>query len=240
MAFGKKKKQKKGQATQPPVQQPAGVKVTGANNPFYPPRKESAMKEVASTVGTVVVCLILVSVIVKNFNYMAIASRNDNKNYNDTYVEDYDNTYDDTEEYVDSSDNEIGTDDNLIAAPIEEYVPEEDDNNGIGKVIDEADLTPTPEEEILNEDYVIPDSSTRYISEADLQGLTAEELRIARNEIYARHGRMFKDEALQAYFNEKSWYTGTIAPDNFTQSMLNAVEIANTKTISDYESKMGY
>ncbi len=38
------------------------------------------------------------------------------------------------------------------------------------------------------EDYVLPDSSTRYLTKADLEGLTKEECRIARNEIYARYG----------------------------------------------------
>lgn len=233
MAFGKKKKQKKGQAPAPqPVQQPSGVKVDKANNPFYPPRKESVMKEIGSTLGTVVVCVLLVGIIVKNFNYMAIASRQED-DYTDEYVADFEETADDVQdEYVEEVQEQQISDD--------EYVP---DNPGIdqpGKVIQEVTETPTPTPEVANGDYIIPDSSSRQITEADLVGLTAEQIRIARNEIYARHGRMFKDEALQAYFNSKPWYVGTIAPDDFTQSMLSEIEIANTVVITDYEAKMGY
>lgn len=234
MAFGKKKKQKKGQAPQQPVQQPSGVKITGANNPFYPPRKESVMKEVLSTLGTVVVCLILVSVIVKNFNYYAIASRQDYTADND-YVTDEVVVYEDVQDSEEEVYIEVKPQDTVEDAVDETYVSDHPGLDPSGTVIEEA--TPTPEN---NGDYIIPDSSDRYISEADLQNLTQDELRIARNEIYARHGRMFKDEGLQAYFNSKAWYTGTIAPDNFTQEMLTDIERANTKTISDYESKMGY
>ena len=74
----------------------------------------------------------------------------------------------------------------------------------------------------------------------DLNGLSADDCKIARNEIYARHGRLFNDENLQEYFNQCSWYEGTIQPDDFSQDMLNEVELANLQIISDYEEEMGY
>ena len=89
-------------------------------------------------------------------------------------------------------------------------------------------------------EYIIPDSASRYLDKSDLQNLTAEQLRIARNEIYARHGRLFDDEQLQAYFNSQPWYHGTIAPADFSESVLNDFERENTYTISDYEKEMGY
>ena len=61
-------------------------------------------------------------------------------------------------------------------------------------------------------DYVFPQSSSEYLIRDDLEGKTGEELRIARNEIYARHGRRFNDKTLQWYFDAKSWYQGTVAP----------------------------
>ena len=76
--------------------------------------------------------------------------------------------------------------------------------------------------------------------EADLENLTQEDLRIARNEIYARHGRKFLDEGLQEYFNGKSWYNGTIEPDDFKEDMLSEIERTNEDTIVNYETKMGY
>ena len=91
-----------------------------------------------------------------------------------------------------------------------------------------------------NQDYVLPESSYRYITESDLYGLTEEECRIARNEIYARHGRMFKDAELQAYFNSKSWYTPTIPADSFQESMLNVYEKENKDVILEYERARGW
>lgn len=70
-----------------------------------------------------------------------------------------------------------------------------------------------------------------------MNGLSADGCKIARNEIYARHGRLFNDENLQEYFNQCSWYEGTIQPDDFSQDMLNEVELANLQIISDYEEE---
>ena len=95
-------------------------------------------------------------------------------------------------------------------------------------------------EKPVSDDYILPYSDSVLLTEADLVGLTQEELRIARNELYARHGRMFTDEALNAYFSSKSWYQGTIPADEFDESVLNAVELANKDTIVLYEEKMGY
>lgn len=87
------------------------------------------------------------------------------------------------------------------------------------------------------DDYILPDSSTRYLTGTDIAGLTSEELRLARNEIYARHGRKFKDEALQAYFNSKSWYAGTIEPERFSDdALLNDVERKNLELIKAREA----
>ena len=89
-------------------------------------------------------------------------------------------------------------------------------------------------------EFVLANSSEEYLTMDDLNGLSADDCKIARNEIYARHGRMFNDESLQEYFNQCSWYEGFIQPDDFSQGMLNEVELANLQLISDYEEEMGY
>lgn len=94
------------------------------------------------------------------------------------------------------------------------------------------------EEEVS--EYILEYSSARFYNLEDLYGMTAEECRIARNEIYARHGRLFSDAELQAYFNEKSWYEGYINPDDFKETMLNDYEIFNRDLIIEYEKSMGY
>jgi hypothetical protein len=66
----------------------------------------------------------------------------------------------------------------------------------------------------------------------DFSGLFTEDLRLLRNEIYARHGRIFKTKVLNDYFSEQSWYQ----PDpNYSDSMLTAIESENLKAIKEAE-----
>lgn len=90
-----------------------------------------------------------------------------------------------------------------------------------------------------NADYILPTSNTEYLTKEDLAGLTKEQLRIARNEIFARHGRMFDSEDLQEYFDSKEWYTGTIPADEFNlEEILNDIEKANADLIKEVEAEM--
>ena len=91
-----------------------------------------------------------------------------------------------------------------------------------------------------NSGYVIADSSSRYISESELSGLSKWQCCIARNEIYARHGRMFVRDDLQSYFNNCTWYTPTVAASSFNESVLNSYERKNIQTIKSYEKAHGY
>ncbi len=83
------------------------------------------------------------------------------------------------------------------------------------------------------EDYILPDSGTTALTDADLEGLTAQELTYARNEIYARHGRVFESQELNDYFQGKSWYT---ADPDFDDSEISDLESANAGLISAYQN----
>jgi hypothetical protein len=63
-----------------------------------------------------------------------------------------------------------------------------------------------------------------------LRGLTADQLKLARNEIYARRGRFFRDPVLAAHFGRFAWYR-PYAWD----VPLNAVEQANVRLIASLE-----
>ena len=65
-------------------------------------------------------------------------------------------------------------------------------------------------------------------------------MRLARNELYARHGRIFQDEGLRNYFNSIDWYEPTIEGEDFQESILNEFEIANRDLIVAYEKEIGY
>ncbi len=95
----------------------------------------------------------------------------------------------------------------------------------------------TAEEIVEDEDpYILPDSSTRVYTLEELDGLSKADLRIARNEIYARHGRRFDSQDLQEYFYRKSWYKGTTDPENFDPDELNEIELENIAVIEEAEA----
>ena len=137
--------------------------------------------------------------------------------YEEPEEEYYEEEYEEPEEYYEEEYKE----------PEEEYYEEEYEEQ---------------EEEYYEEDdeYILPDSDCRYIKKSELKGLSEWELRVARNELYARHGRMFYDQELQEYFDSCSWYHGRIAPDDFKESKLNKYEIKNRDKILRYEKKKGY
>ena len=64
-------------------------------------------------------------------------------------------------------------------------------------------------------------------------------LELGRNEIFARHGRIFNDEKISSYFEGQLWYNGTISPDEFDSNMgslLNGYEKTNIQTIKEAET----
>ena len=88
--------------------------------------------------------------------------------------------------------------------------------------------------------YILPDAQTAYYSVNDLRALSKETLKIARNEILARHGRKFKNDYLQEYFFSKSWYQPKYDPDNFDEMMmeiLNDYEKENVEIIKQLEAE---
>ncbi len=84
--------------------------------------------------------------------------------------------------------------------------------------------------------YILEDSAGRFLTVEELSSLSKEELRLARNEIYARHGRLFQAEDLQDYFNSMDWYYGYIPSDQFDESVLNEYEKSNLITIKEVEA----
>jgi hypothetical protein len=92
----------------------------------------------------------------------------------------------------------------------------------------------------INNEFILPDSSVRVLDKSELAGFSAEQCRLARNEIYAKHGRMFDDARLQNYFNSRSWYHGTIPAKQFNDNMLSDIEIQNRNLIIAFEKEMGY
>ena len=75
----------------------------------------------------------------------------------------------------------------------------------------------------------------KVIAEAMLHGLSLHELRLLRNEIYARHGRVFKTLWLQQYFGGQAWYDPN---EEFKDEELTGADKTNVETIVAYENKL--
>ncbi|PET54993.1 hypothetical protein CN514_17355 [Bacillus sp. AFS001701] len=91
--------------------------------------------------------------------------------------------------------------------------------------------TKVTDEEKQSKDYVLPESNSKKLTNADLIKLAPNELRLARNEIYARHGLVFKSSDLTIYFSSKSWYK----PNPAYGGELNDVEKYNLSLIKSRE-----
>ena len=128
----------------------------------------------------------------------------------------------------DSSEDLYGYDDGEVSN--DDYSDDYDDSYS-----DDLDNGNNSNNNSASNEYILPDSDKRKLKKSDLKGLSKEELRIARNEIYARHGRRFNDKNLQKYFNNQSWYEGTVSADDFSEEVLNSIEKKNAAFIKQFE-----
>lgn len=177
--------------------------------------------------GSGIALVIGIAILVAAIFFIVNANKNkENTNYVDadyTAASDYSKDYNTQENNSDDNDVEY-YDTNNTDAGIDEYSNEEYYNSS---------------EENLS-DYILPYSDSEYISYSDLDGLSQEEVLLARNEIYARRGRKFTTESIKNYFESKSWYVPQYEPDDFPDSIFNEYEKENIKTIVAYETEKGW
>lgn len=85
--------------------------------------------------------------------------------------------------------------------------------------------------------YILPNSDSRVYSYDELRALNDSDLTLARNEIFARHGYIFKLEQFSNYFNSQSWYVPRYnSQDSIT---LNSYEKTNIARIQEIEAERG-
>ncbi|WP_434311006.1 YARHG domain-containing protein [Hominifimenecus sp. rT4P-3] len=70
----------------------------------------------------------------------------------------------------------------------------------------------------------------RFVKE-NFSDASQELLRLAKNEIYARHGYIFRDPALKEYFLTRDWYTPCYQAEEFDESCFNEYEKANLELL---------
>ena len=94
-------------------------------------------------------------------------------------------------------------------------------------------------------EYLFAESASRLLTTADVSNFQAQYLnsmfpgersitQMIINEMYARHGYIFKDQALTDYFAQKSWYTPRTADMEEIYPVMNDVEQANVTLLRTY------
>ena len=97
---------------------------------------------------------------------------------------------------------------------------------------------------LSNEGFVLPHSKDRVVLQVELENLSGWELYVARNEIFARHGRPFVEPSsgcLQRHFdrwaktteNQDGWYVKRSGSPLVTD-----LEYQNAASIRDYECRV--
>lgn len=105
----------------------------------------------------------------------------------------------------------------------------------VTEVVEEAELaaifpgdTSNPDSRFHSFDWL----SENRIGAAEISGLTAGDLRLLRNAIFAMHGYRFKSPDLTEYFSRFDWYKPVYSD---VTSMLSQTETANVNFIKKYE-----
>ena len=101
-----------------------------------------------------------------------------------------------------------------------------DDKFNLIRVVLQADYVPktteTPKRDYSNyKNGKYSYASERYLTASELAGFNKYELKIMRNEIFARHGYIFQTDDMRKYFYYEKWYTPTYTDVN---SMLTPLE----------------
>jgi hypothetical protein len=79
-----------------------------------------------------------------------------------------------------------------------------------------------------------PQGSSRALTDGELSGQGCWDLKIMRNEIYARRGYIFRTQDMIDYFSRQGWYRPVSR-----NVALSAIERRNVARIQSYESAYG-
>ncbi len=85
------------------------------------------------------------------------------------------------------------------------------------------------------ENYILPSSNKVRLTEKDLFHLSIYNIDVARNEIYARHGYVFKNQTYTDIFTGKPWYKRN---PKFKESDLSSIERKNVEFLLSYTNRL--
>lgn len=83
-------------------------------------------------------------------------------------------------------------------------------------------------------DYLFP-SDTEVLTTEFLDSCSKDEIDLIRNEIYARHGYIFKKDKYYNYFIQKAWYNPTESSMKKVEKKFNSIEHKNIAILVDYQ-----
>lgn len=72
----------------------------------------------------------------------------------------------------------------------------------------------------------------KYYTEDDFVDVPPVIIYLAKNEVYARHGYIFKDSDLNNYFMGQIWYSPQLKADQFSDEVFNEYEVENLKLLA--------
>jgi len=109
----------------------------------------------------------------------------------------------------------------------------EQNNNNQSSISPQSETNERPNNAVQSNvpgDY--PDASNRILTPTELSGFSKQELKLMRNEIFARHGYIFKSGEMKNHFASKPWYKPQY---NDVNNMLSDIEKQNINTIQQLE-----
>lgn len=80
--------------------------------------------------------------------------------------------------------------------------------------------------------YLLKSDPNTVLEPQSIEGFSKQELRYAKNEIMARHGKIFTDESLDKYFSQKDWYKPRT---DYSDTELSATERQNMEVLAASE-----
>ncbi len=185
-----------------------------------------AVKCIGKIIGLSILTAALVLGVMQYFatdKYEELIQDKDSYDYSDETKEDFEN---------------LGVDDIEESQNIEQKKTEKEEIENTSQDIPEQTIQESSKEET---EFIFPNSDSQYLLVDELIELPMETLRIGRNEIFARHGYIFKDENLQKYFNSTSWYEGTVKGEDFNmEEEFNKYEKENVELIKSIEDGTEY
>ena len=91
--------------------------------------------------------------------------------------------------------------------------------------------------------FIFPNSDTEEIPDSAIKALSDEDLRMAINEIWARHGYIFRNKDILDYYRQFDWYEEKIPADEWDSHgqdyYLNSIEKKNIEKMTKERESRG-